>query len=98
MKALATTAAAALAAALGVLAWRRRRRTALVTCTSTPPPHPKWKPGDPQPLPWAEQGFVALEPSKLASCYPLMISAYVPRPIAFISSRSSSSCAGTFSM
>ena len=36
----------------------------------------------------AEQGFVALEPSKLASCYPLMISAYVPRPIAFISSLS----------
>ena len=53
------------------------------------PPHPEWTPGQPQPAPF-EGGHVALDLQTLATCYPLMISAYVPRPIALISSRSAS--------
>lgn len=50
-------------------------------------PHPDWKPGLPQPSPHGS-AMVALDPTKLKSCYPLMISAYVPRPIALVSSMS----------
>jgi len=60
------------------------RKLEVAPAVRTPPPHPDWKPGDKQPLPFPS-GFVALDPLELKSCYPLMISAYVPRPIAFIS-------------
>jgi len=42
----------------------------------------------PMPPPFADASHVSLDPTALASCYPLMISAFVPRPIAFVSTRS----------
>jgi flavin reductase (DIM6/NTAB) family NADH-FMN oxidoreductase RutF len=54
------------------------------------PPHPGWKPGDKQPPPWGDDpdAHHALDPKELTSAYPLMISAYAPRPIAFVSTLS----------
>lgn len=40
-------------------------------------------------MPYPEK-WVALDPAAQKSCYPLMISAYVPRPIAFVSTFSAS--------
>ena len=64
-------------------------------CSSRPslqvaPPHPAWQPGEKQPPPWGEQpdAHYTLDPSQLTSAYPLMISAYAPRPIAFVSTMS----------
>mmetsp|Transcript_9411 Transcript_9411/g.22728 ORF Transcript_9411/g.22728 Transcript_9411/m.22728 type:complete len:256 (+) Transcript_9411:1-768(+) len=69
--------------------WLVRRRTAGLThAVRTAPPHPSWSPGDKQPLPFDDRSHTALDPKKLASCYPLMISSFVPRPIAFVSSKS----------
>jgi len=58
------------------------------TVKVTPPPHPDWKPGEKQPMPKEVLGggHVAIDPNQEKSVYPLMISAVVPRPIAFISS------------
>ena len=50
-------------------------------------PDPTWTPRSKQPIPF-EGAHVALDPRELQSCYPLMISAFVPRPIALVSSRS----------
>jgi len=49
------------------------------------PPHPGWKPGDKQPLPFPSgtDGMRAIDPNSIKSNYPLVISAYVPRPVAF---------------
>jgi len=52
------------------------------------PPHPDWTPGTKQPTPFRSSTWVQLDPNELKTCYPLMISAYVPRPIALISSLS----------
>eukprot|EP00798_Chlamydomonas_sp_ICE-L_P021214 gene21214-28123_t len=51
------------------------------------PPHPSWKPGDEQPHPFSDEE-VHIDPTKLdkPSLYTFVISAVVPRPIAFISS------------
>ena len=51
------------------------------------PPHPSWKAGENQPIPYPGSHLTLL-PSELKSCYPLIISAYVPRPIALVSSKS----------
>lgn len=67
----------------------RSRRARSADFEKTQPPHPEWKVGLPQPLPFAG-GMVTLDPKKLGSCYSLMISAYVPRPIAFVSTMSAS--------
>ena len=50
-------------------------------------PDPTWTPRAKQPIPF-EGAHVALDPRELQSCYPLMISAFVPRPIALVSSLS----------
>ncbi|GLC36017.1 hypothetical protein PLESTB_000529700 [Pleodorina starrii] len=53
------------------------------------PPHTEWKPGAPQPCPLPGAGeFLLVDPSALpaSEVYPLVISAAVPRPVAFISS------------
>ena len=53
----------------------------------TQTPHPGWKPGQKQPLPFPEGTKMAsYRPADLTSCYSLCISAVVPRPIAFVSS------------
>eukprot|EP00966_Prymnesium_polylepis_P244404 5653073-Prymnesium_polylepis.1 len=52
---------------------KRAKQAEGALATSTPPPHPDWKPGEKQPLPF-ESGFTALDPLLLKSCYPLMIS------------------------
>jgi len=85
---VAVTAAAA--AAVALLRMRRPKGKLpslaplqpLKTCGS---PHPEWKPGVKQPLPFASGvvGMKAIDPQKIASNYPLVISAYVPRPVAF---------------
>ena len=53
-----------------------------------PAPNPEWTPGTKQPLPFANDAMLPFDPKDLKSCYPLMISAVVPRPIAFVSSLS----------
>jgi hypothetical protein len=56
-----------------------------------PPPHPDWRPPQPQPPPWGTGGafrFVDVAATPPAALYPLVISAVVPRPIAFISTLS----------
>ena len=52
-------------------------------------PHPDWKPGDSQPIPY-EGDYITLDPAVLggSACYPLVISAVVPRPIGFLSTQS----------
>jgi flavin reductase (DIM6/NTAB) family NADH-FMN oxidoreductase RutF len=56
------------------------------------PPHPDWKPGDKQTPPWGDDpdSHYALDPKQMTSAYPLMISSYAPRPIAFVSTLSAS--------
>eukprot|EP00965_Chrysotila_dentata_P012270 403168-Pleurochrysis_carterae.AAC.1 len=95
MAAVGAAAAAAAAAAAYVLLRRRMLRqlsgiSAAYTATAGPPPHPRWNPGEKQPLPFQTKDFVALDPKELKSCYPLVISSYVPRPIAFVSTLSAS--------
>ncbi|GIL67856.1 hypothetical protein Vafri_21150, partial [Volvox africanus] len=51
-------------------------------------PHPDWKPGDPQPCPISgksEFHLVDADTTPASEMYPLVISAAVPRPVAFIS-------------
>ena len=56
-----------------------------------PTPHPEWSPPAPQPPPFdvdSPEAFHSIDPETTPSdiMYPLVISAVVPRPIAFISS------------
>lgn len=58
-------------------------------------PHPEWVPGAPQPPPYAGApgaNMIALDPAEVdkAAMYAFVISAVVPRPIAFVSSLSAS--------
>jgi hypothetical protein len=52
---------------------------------ATGPPHPEWTPGTPQKLPYLGT-YISLDPAVLggSACYPLVISAIVPRPIGFL--------------
>ena len=53
------------------------------------PPHPDWTPGQKQPYPFEDSTRLTLDPADGPRVmYPLVISAIVPRPIAFISSLS----------
>lgn len=53
------------------------------------PPHPGWTPQVKQPIPYEGEDWLQLDPQELgAGMYPFIISAVVPRPIAFISSLS----------
>lgn len=53
------------------------------------PPHPGWTPEVKQPIPYEGEDWLQLDPQELgAGMYPFIISAVVPRPIAFISSLS----------
>ncbi|CAM9203746.1 unnamed protein product [Ectocarpus sp. 12 AP-2014] len=62
---------------------RSRRKTLDRSNLST---HPSWTPGDKQPPPeGTEKGHVRIDPRDLKSCYSLMISSVVPRPIALTS-------------
>lgn len=51
---------------------------------------PSWVPGKPQHGPYHELPFISVDPAALGgtACYPLVISAGVPRPIALVSSLS----------
>jgi len=52
-------------------------------------PNAEWQPGDVQPPNPADgwgSGHISLDPSRLVSNYPLLISSIVPRPIALVSS------------
>lgn len=60
-------------------------RSAAPKVEATDPPHPGWTPGVRQPNP-AGPRVVQLDPAEMASCYPLVISGIVPRPIALVSS------------
>lgn len=73
--------------ALGKWGWIRRRLL-LDKVSTVPPPHPGWTPGQPQPSPYADLKFITVDPAQLGgpACYPLVISAGVPRPIAFVTS------------
>jgi flavin reductase (DIM6/NTAB) family NADH-FMN oxidoreductase RutF len=53
-----------------------------------PSPNPAWKPLDKQPHPFGNAAHKSIDPQALASSYFLTISAVVPRPVAFVSSRS----------
>lgn len=62
------------------------------------PPHSAWKPGTKQPALFAPgQDMLQFDPAvvEVASMYSLMISAVVPRPIAFVSSMAAN---GTFNL
>ena len=52
-------------------------------------PNKDWVLGDKQPIPYPGE-HTCLIPKELKSCYPLIISAMVPRPIALVSSMSAS--------
>jgi hypothetical protein len=55
-----------------------------------PPPHPDWQPGIEQPPPYglpAHMHSIDCETTPSSLLYPLMISAIVPRPIGFLSTR-----------
>lgn len=56
--------------------------------TSVEPPHPQWRAPDKMSTPTDHSEFVQIDPTQLASAYPLTISSYVPRPIAFVSTLS----------
>lgn len=51
-------------------------------------PHPGWKPPQPQPPPFDSSKMHSVDPATTPATvmYPLVISAVVPRPIAFVSS------------
>mmetsp|Transcript_34059 Transcript_34059/g.87319 ORF Transcript_34059/g.87319 Transcript_34059/m.87319 type:complete len:275 (-) Transcript_34059:102-926(-) len=69
--------------------WQPAARAAWSSAVSrVAPPHPEWQPGVKQPPPFRSSTWVPIDPAKVKTCYPLMISAYVPRPIALISSMS----------
>jgi hypothetical protein len=52
-------------------------------------PHPDWRPGQKQPYPFEDSTRLTLDPAEgPRAMYPFVISAIVPRPIAFISSLS----------
>ncbi len=56
-------------------------------------PHPDWQPGQKLPHPFENKERIELDPAQLgAGLYPFVISAVVPRPIAFISSLSKEVC------
>eukprot|EP00287_Rhodomonas_sp_CCMP768_P009770 CAMPEP_0196720256 /NCGR_PEP_ID=MMETSP1091-20130531/3077_1 /TAXON_ID=302021 /ORGANISM="Rhodomonas sp., Strain CCMP768" /LENGTH=276 /DNA_ID=CAMNT_0042061423 /DNA_START=1 /DNA_END=831 /DNA_ORIENTATION=+ len=85
----AVIASAAVGGAVAALAARQlitwlQRRIMTGTARQVNPPHPWWEPGQKQPMPYPEK-FVEIDPAQQQSCYPLVISAYVPRPIAFVS-------------
>lgn len=81
--ALTALAAASVGYALAVLRQSRRRRRRAVPRA---PPHPAWRPdGRKQGMPFEDTSFTSMDPKELKSCYPLIISSYVPRPIAFVS-------------
>lgn len=77
----AATASAAL------LTWLRTRRSG--GCRRVAPPHPHWQPGEPQLPPHDADAMIELDPATLdkPSVYAFMISAVVPRPIAFVSTQ-----------
>lgn len=81
---------AAAAAALWLRLVRQRDSDKALPVQVCGPPHPEWKPGDKQPLPFASgvAGMRAIDPKLVATNYPLVISAYVPRPVAFACSLS----------
>uniref|UniRef100_A0A061SEF3 Flavo protein oxygenase n=1 Tax=Tetraselmis sp. GSL018 TaxID=582737 RepID=A0A061SEF3_9CHLO len=74
------------AAIMGFVARRLWRRPSDWLPPSGDPPHPDWKVGENQPPPFSGEEMMALDPSELggARAYPLVISAVVPRPIAFV--------------
>ena len=53
-------------------------------------PHPDWRPPQSQPPPFPTAATIEVDPAAYPAdhLYPLMISAVVPRPIAFISTLS----------
>ena len=57
-----------------------------------PPPHPGWRPPQPQPAPFVAGEAIEVDPASLppGHIYPLIISAVVPRPVAFVSTVGSS--------
>jgi len=65
-----------------------RRRGGGARARFVRPPHSGWKPGDKQPPPYGPDApMLALDPATVdkASMYAFVISAVVPRPIAFVS-------------
>lgn len=68
-----------------------RKKTSVSSLTGVSrmkPPNPNWKPGQKQPPPFNNgqtSKMIQIDPKKIKSSYPMMISAYVPRPIALIS-------------
>jgi hypothetical protein len=81
---------AAAGAALALLVLRRRPGSAGATkARHLRRPHPAWRPGDKQPPPYGLGApMLTLDPATVdkPSMYAFVISAVVPRPIAFVSS------------
>jgi hypothetical protein len=70
-------------------AWSRRILGHSNRIEEVPSPQPNYEPGDKQPSPFASDNYLTLDPVKLGDAmYPFIISAVVPRPVAFISSLS----------
>eukprot|EP00899_Mesostigma_viride_P029180 jgi/Mesvir1/9447/Mv09844-RA.1 len=57
---------------------------------TTSPPHPEWKPGVKMPNPAGHNRMVEIDPASVSSCYALVISGVVPRPVALVSSQNAS--------
>lgn len=62
------------------------RSTTTVTIAAPMSPQPDWVPGQSQPSPYEHSPFVAIDPKEEKGVYPLCISGITPRPVAFISS------------
>jgi hypothetical protein len=77
----------AAAGALAVLLWQRRSEERFPYAGEQP--NKNWALGDKQPIPYKGEHKLLI-PKELASCYPLIISTMVPRPIALVSSLSAS--------
>ena len=76
------------AAAAAVSHWLRRGSRSRSLARFVQQPHPAWKPGEKQPPPFDSWDFISVDPAKTekAHLYTFIISAIVPRPVAFISS------------
>lgn len=90
--AVAFTLGAATAGLVFMLARRKISSSSARGVTRIKPPNPNWSPGDKQCPPFDTKTMVPIDPKNIKSSYPLMISAYVPRPIALVSSMVSFSC------
>lgn len=90
LRAVALFSSGALTGGLALLGILHKRLQRSKRAKYVQTPHPDWQPGQPQPQPFSSDAMITVDPDTVdkASMYAFVISAVVPRPIAFISSMS----------